>query len=43
VIVAAMVIVANLMFNAAAGYALTNRFDGKRWIILLILACMMIT
>jgi ABC-type glycerol-3-phosphate transport system permease component len=42
VVVAVMVIVANLLFNAAAGYALTKRFAGKRWIILLFLACMMI-
>ena len=42
VIVAAMVILANLLFNAAAGYALTKSFAGKRWIILLFLACMMI-
>lgn len=42
VIVAAMVIVANLLINAAAGYALTKHFAGKRWIILLFLACMMI-
>jgi ABC-type glycerol-3-phosphate transport system permease component len=42
VIVAAMVILANLLFNAAAGYALTKNFAGKRWIILLFLACMMI-
>jgi ABC-type glycerol-3-phosphate transport system permease component len=42
VVVAAMVILANLLFNAAAGYALTKSFAGKRWIILLFLACMMI-
>ncbi len=42
VIVAVMVIVANLFINAAAGYALTKNFAGKRWIILLFLACMMI-
>ena len=42
VLVAGTVIVANLLFNAAAGYALTRNFAGKRWIILLFLACMMI-
>ena len=41
-IVAIVVIVANLLINAAAGYALTKQFAGKRWIILLFLACMMI-
>lgn len=41
-LVAAMVILANLVFNAAAGYALTKAFPGKRWILLLLLACMMI-
>ena len=33
VLVALMVILANLMFNAAAGYALTRSFAGKRWIV----------
>ncbi len=42
VIVASMAIVANLIINAAAGFALTKSFPGKRWIILLLLACMMI-
>ncbi len=42
VIVAAMVIVANVVFNAAAGYALTKEFAGKKLIVLLFLACMMI-
>ena len=42
VIVAAISIAANLVFNAAAGYALTKDFAGKRWIILVFLACMMI-
>ncbi|MEZ5838630.1 MAG: carbohydrate ABC transporter permease [Geminicoccaceae bacterium] len=41
-IVATMAIIANLIINAAAGYALTKAFPGKRWIILLFLACMMI-
>lgn len=42
VVVAVVVIIANLFINAAAGYALTKEFAGKRWIILLFLACMMI-
>ncbi|MCB9943615.1 MAG: carbohydrate ABC transporter permease [Geminicoccaceae bacterium] len=42
VIVAGMAIVANLIINAAAGFALTKSFPGKRWMILLLLACMMI-
>jgi len=42
VIVSGMAIVANLVINAAAGYALTKHFAGRRWIILLFLACMMI-
>jgi ABC-type glycerol-3-phosphate transport system permease component len=42
VAVAIMAIAANLVINAAAGYALTKHFAGKRWIILLLLACLMI-
>lgn len=42
VTVAAMAIVANLLIDASAGYALTKNFRGKRWVILLLLACMMI-
>jgi len=42
VVVAAMVIVANLVFNAAAGYALTKDFRGKTAILLVLLSCMMI-
>jgi len=42
VVVATMAIIANLIINAAAGFALTKAFPGKRWIILLFLACMMI-
>ena len=33
---------ANLVFNALAGYALTQRFRGKRAVILALLSCMMI-
>ena len=42
VIVASMAIVANLIINALAGYALTRHFPGKRWVILLLLSSMMI-
>ncbi len=42
VVVAAMAIVANLFINAAAGYALTKNFRGKRVILLVFLSCMMI-
>lgn len=40
--VSVIVIVANTVFNATAGYALTKRFAGRRLILLLLLACMMI-
>jgi len=42
VIVAMMAIVANLIFNTMAGYALTKHFSGRRWVILLLLSSMMI-
>jgi ABC-type glycerol-3-phosphate transport system permease component len=42
VIVSAIVVAANLVFNALAAYALTLRFTGKRAIILLLLSCMLI-
>jgi len=42
VLVALLAIAANLVSDAAAGYALTKEFRGKRWLILLLLACMMI-
>jgi ABC-type glycerol-3-phosphate transport system permease component len=42
VVVAAIVILANLVFNATAGYALTKDFPGKKAVLLLFLACMMI-
>lgn len=42
VIVAVMVIIANVIINAAAGYALTKDFFGKKTIILIFLSCMMI-
>jgi ABC-type glycerol-3-phosphate transport system permease component len=41
-IVALMAIVANTVFNATAGYALTRQFAGKRLVMLLLLSCMMI-
>ena len=33
VIVSAMAIAGNLLFNAAAGYALTQAFPGRRWVV----------
>ncbi|MDZ4729338.1 MAG: carbohydrate ABC transporter permease [Xanthomonadales bacterium] len=42
VVVSAIVIVANIIFNAMAGYALTMDFKGKRVVILLLLSCMMV-
>ncbi|MBV9834942.1 MAG: carbohydrate ABC transporter permease [Alphaproteobacteria bacterium] len=42
VIVTIMAISGNLLFNTAAGYALTKQFPGKRWIVLLLLSCMLI-
>ena len=42
VIVSAIVVATNVVFNALAGYALTQRFHGKRAVILLFLSCMMI-
>ena len=42
VVVVTLVILANLVFNAMAGYALTREFPGKRWILFVLLACMMI-
>lgn len=42
VVVSAIVVLASTAFNAMAGYALTQRFRGKRAIILLLLSCMLI-
>ena len=42
VIVSAIVVAANVLFNALAAYALTLPFRGKRGIILLLLSCMLI-
>jgi ABC-type glycerol-3-phosphate transport system permease component len=42
VVVAVVVIAANLVLNAAAGYALTKEFPGKRAVLLVLLSCMMI-
>jgi len=41
-VVSAIVVSANVVLNAMAGYALTRDFFGKRAIILLFLSCMMI-
>ncbi len=42
VVVSALVVIANILFNAMAGYALSREFLGKRAVILLFLSCMMI-
>jgi ABC-type glycerol-3-phosphate transport system permease component len=42
IIVSAIVVVANVFFNAMAGYALTRDFPGKAATIMLFLSCMMI-
>jgi ABC-type glycerol-3-phosphate transport system permease component len=42
VIVTTMAIAGSLLFNVAAGYALTKTFPGRRWIVLLLLSCMLI-
>ena len=41
-LVSIIVVAANIVFNAMAGYALTREFIGKRAIIMLFLSCMMI-
>jgi ABC-type glycerol-3-phosphate transport system permease component len=42
VIVSGMAIAGSLLFNVAAGYALSKTFPGRRWIVLLLLSCMLI-
>lgn len=42
VVVSAIVVVANILFNALAGYALSREFFGKKALIMLFLSCMMI-
>ncbi len=42
VIVSAIAILGNLIFNAMAGYALTRPFTGKRLILMLFISCMMV-
>jgi ABC-type glycerol-3-phosphate transport system permease component len=42
VVVSLIAVAANVVFNAMAAYALTRRFPGRRWVILLLLSCMMI-
>jgi len=42
VIVSVMTIAANVVLNAMAGYALTQTFRGKTFVLLLFLSCMMI-
>jgi ABC-type glycerol-3-phosphate transport system permease component len=41
-VVSALVVACNVVFNAMAGYALTKRFAGKQAILLLFLSCMLI-
>jgi putative chitobiose transport system permease protein len=41
-IVSALVVACNVVFNAMAGYALTKRFPGRQAILLLFLSCMLI-
>ena len=42
VVVSAIAVTANILFNAMAGYALTRSFRLKRWVLLLLLSCMMV-
>jgi len=42
VVVSAMTVVANVVLNAMAGYALTRHFHGKTLVMMLFLSCMMI-
>src|SRR5690242_5573956 len=42
VVVSVIVVIANVFFNAMAGYALTRDFPGKAATIMLFLSCMMI-
>ena len=42
VIVTLMAIAGSLLFNVAAGYALTKHFPGRRWVVVLLLSCMLI-
>ena len=42
VVVSVLAIVANVVLNAMAGYALTQNFPGKRIVLVLFLSCMMI-
>ena len=42
VVVSALTIAANIVFNAMAGYALTRGFPGKTFVLLLFLSCMMV-
>lgn len=42
VVVSAIAVTANILFNAMAGYALTRSFRLKRYVLLLFLSCMMV-
>ncbi|MCZ8122377.1 MAG: carbohydrate ABC transporter permease [Magnetospirillum sp.] len=42
VVVSTIAVLSNVALNAAAGFALTKVFPGKRWVVLLLLSCMLI-
>jgi ABC-type glycerol-3-phosphate transport system permease component len=42
VIVSTIAVLSNIAMNAAAGFALTKTFPGRRWVVLLLLSCMLI-
>src|SRR2546429_2879207 len=42
VVVSAIAVIANVVFNAMAGYALTRDFPGKPFVFLLFLSCLMV-
>ncbi len=42
VVVSGLVVAANVVFNAMAGYALTRGFTGRQLVLLLFLSCMMV-
>jgi ABC-type glycerol-3-phosphate transport system permease component len=42
VVVSALAVIANVVLNAMAGYALTRDFPAKRFVLLLFLSCMMV-
>jgi ABC-type glycerol-3-phosphate transport system permease component len=42
IVVSAIAVIGNVVFNAMAGYALTRRFPGRRAVLALFLSCMLI-